>query len=382
MADRPVKVFICAAEVSGDHHAARLMRQFARDGKQVSWTGLGGPAIKSAGAVMLDDLVSRSAMLINALGQVAYYWQLLGRVKQHLIAEKPDLVITVDSPAWNIHIAKVAQKLGIPVMQYVAPQLWAWAPWRAGKWRKNADAIACILPFEPEWFARKGIKAEFVGHPIFDDRSEYIPSAESVERDRAVRVVALLPGSRKQEIARLWPAMFRIAREMQRGNNDLKFITAAPDESTAAVLRAAIPADLDIEICTGGLVEATTRAQLAIIASGTATLETAVVGCPMIVIYHVPNWQWQMVGRHILTVSHISLVNILAGKELVPEYVPFNNRAEQVARRAMELLDSPARLARLRQELIELTRPLAQNKASENVAAMAYKMLAESSNKR
>ncbi len=375
MADRPVKIFICAAEVSGDHHAARLMRQFARDGKQVSWTGLGGPAIKSAGAVMLDDLVSRSAMLINALGQVAYYWKLLGRVKQHLIAEKPDLVITVDSPAWNIHIAKVAKRLGIPVMQYVAPQLWAWAPWRASKWRKNADAIACILPFEPAWFAGRGIKAEFVGHPIFDDRSEYVPTDEIVERDKFRRVVALLPGSRKQEIDKLWPAMLRIALEMQRQNKDLKFITAAPDEGVAAVLRSSIPVDLDIEICIGGLIEATARAQLAIIASGTATLETAVAGCPMIVIYHVPNWQWQMVGRHILTVSHISLVNILAGKELVPEYVPFNDRVGPVAAKAMELLDSPDRLADLRRELTELTRPLAQNKASENVAAMAYKIL-------
>ena len=379
MTDKQVKIFISSAEVSGDHHAARLMRQFARDGRKVQWVGLGGPEMENAGCILMENLISRSAMLAQALGQVAFYWKLLRRVKKILISEKPDLVITVDSPAWNIHIAKVARKLGIPVMQYAAPQLWAWAPWRASKWRKNADRIACILPFEPEWFAKKNINATFVGHPLFDDRTVYHKPEVSVDNnsgdDTEPITVALLPGSRKHEIDKLWKPMLEIAQRLRCHFGEITFLTAAPNPEIVQRLAQDIPADMNVEFCQQGLVEATTRADLAIIASGTATLETAVAGCPMIVIYHVPNWQWHMIGKVLLTVKYISLVNILAGKELVPEFVPFNNRIKEVSETAAALLNNPAKMEKVRNELLTLTRSIAENKASVNVAQMAYELL-------
>lgn len=379
MPPRPLKIFISAAEVSGDHHAARLIRQFARDGKSVTCIGLGGPKMVEAGCYLYENLISRSAMLAEAIGQVVFYWKLLGRVKKILSQEKPDLVITVDSPAWNIHVAKVAHRLGIPVIQYAAPQLWAWAPWRAGKWRKNTDRIASILPFEPEWFARKGIKATFVGHPLFDDRPEYIRPEKEVDHesgdDTTAYTVALLPGSRKHEVEKLWPGMIKIAEQLRRQFSDISFISAVANTEVEKFLTDSIPDEIKIEFCSQGLVEATARADLAIIASGTATLETAVAGCPMIVLYHVPSWQWHLVGKLLLTVKYISLVNILADKELVPEYVPFNNRVQEVNETASALLNNPGKLERIRHELLALTREISENKASVNVAGMVYELL-------
>ncbi len=379
MAQNTVTIFISAAEVSGDHHAARLIRQFKRDGKNVRFIGLGGPEMQAAGCELIENLVARSAMLTHAVFQIAFYFKLIRRVKKILAAEKPDLVISVDSPAWNIHIARAAHKLNIPTMQYAAPQLWAWAPWRAAKWRRNADRIACILPFEPDWFARKNIKAEFVGHPLFDDRPEYIKPAVTEDHDAGddnnAFTVALLPGSRKHEIQELWQPMLEIARRLREHFPDITFLSAAPDSETASQLKSMVPQDFNIEFCQQGLIEATARADLAIIASGTATLETAVAGCPMIVLYHVPAWQWHMVGKHILTIDHISLVNILAAKELVPEFVPFANRVKEVSETAAALLNNPAKLAKVKAELLELTKPIAQNKASINVAKIAYDLI-------
>ena len=379
MAQNNINIFISAAEVSGDHHAARLIRQFARDGKQVQWHGLGGESMESAGCNLLDNPVNRSAMLAHALGQIGYYWNLLGKVKKHLAENRPQLVITVDSPAWNIHIIKAAKKLGIPTMQYVAPQLWAWAPWRAAKWRNNADKIACVLPFEPDWFASKNISAKFVGHPLFDDRPEFTPpetrEINTEEDDSKQLTVALLPGSRKAEIEHLWQPMLEIANKLSKKFDSITFLTAAANDSIASLLTKDIPDGITLEICKEGLTEATTRADLAIIASGTATLETAVAGCPMIVLYHVPGWQWHLIGKRILTVNHISLVNILASKQLVPEFVPFANQTKEVTETATALLNNSAKLEAIKKELKKLTKPLAENKASENTAKLAYELL-------
>ena len=379
MSEKQFKIFVSAAEVSGDHHAARLIRQFGREGYDIEWIGLGGSEIEKSGCKLYENLVDRSVMLIEAVGQVYYYWKLLKRVKKILAEEKPDLVITFDSPAWNIHIAKRAKKLGIPVMQFAAPQLWAWAPWRAKKWRKNADKIACVLPFEPKWFAERGIKAEFIGHPLFDDRPEYIKPVEELDleagEDKKSVTVALLPGSRDRELEKLWPPMLEIAKKLREKFPDITFISASPSEEKAAGLQKLIPADMKIEFCKQGLVEATARADLAIIASGTATLETAVAGCPMIVLYHVPGWQWHLVGKRILTIKHISLVNILADKELVPEFVPFADRVKEVSETAAALLNNPSKMDKIREELLELTRPIAENKASENAVKMACELL-------
>ncbi len=378
MAQDNIKIFISAAEVSGDHHAARLMRQFTKDGKQIEWHGLGGEAMEAAGCTLLDNPVSRSAMLAHAFGQIGYYWNLLAKVKKHLAETRPQLVITVDSPAWNIHIIKAAKKLGIPTMQYVAPQLWAWAPWRASKWRNNADKIACVLPFEPDWFAAKNISAEFVGHPLFDDRPEFVPAASQEndnEEESKQLTVALLPGSRKAEIEELWRPMLEIAKNLSKKFDSITFLTAAANDKIASQLTQDIPDEISLELCKEGLIEATARADLAIIASGTATLETAVAGCPMIVLYHVPGWQWHLVGKHILTVNHISLVNILANKQLVPEFVPFASRTKEVTETATALLNNPAKLEVIRKELKKLTRPLAENTASENTARLAYDLI-------
>jgi lipid-A-disaccharide synthase len=318
-------------------------------------------------------------MMAYAFGQFFYYWNLKLKVKQYLEEIKPDLVITVDSPAWNIHIIKVAKKLGIPTMQYVAPQLWAWASWRANKWRKNVDKLACILPFEPEWFAKKNISAKFVGHPLFDDRPQYLPPTtgnDGFDDDyKKQMTVALLPGSRKAEIEHLWQPMLQIADNLQKKFGDITFLSAASDEKNASILEKTNHLGIEVEICKQGLIEAITRADIGIIASGTATLEAAVAGCPMVVLYHVPGWQWHLIGKYLLTVKHVSLVNILANKNLVPEFVPFGNRIEQVTKTVSTLLIHPEKLEVISKELLEITRPISQNKASVNAANMAYEIL-------
>ncbi len=373
MEEKPIpKIFISAAEVSGDRHAAKLIVNLRRDLHAVNCLGLGGPAMAAAGCDVIEDLVERSAMLTHAVKQVGFYKKLLTQVKQRFVEDRPDLAVVIDSPAWNFHVAKAARQLQIPVLHYIAPQLWAWGAWRANKLRKCTDKVACILPFEQQWFQDRNIDAVYVGHPLFDN-TDNITSA--VVEERSFPTVALLPGSRQHEIERLWPAMQIISRDIKNAHPLAKFVTTAPNDAMAEMLRDKADPSLDILFSDKSLEAVTRHADLALIASGTATLETAAQHCPMIVMYHVGACQWNLVGRWLLKTKWISLVNILAQRELVPELIPYGNRHKLAAQKALEILADNQGRQELRRQLEKLVQPIIKPGASQNVTNIIKDML-------
>ena len=367
-------IFLSAAEASGDAHAAKLIGRLRSVAPSVRFCGVGGAAMSAAGCDLLANVVDRSAMLAAAVGQVVFFWKLLRSIRRRFRQDPPDLVILVDSPALNFHIAKAAKSLGIPVLYYIVPQLWAWGAWRRGKLRRNTDRLACILPFEEDWFGQRQIDATYVGHPLFDDEQAISP-AELEGENKDYPNVALLPGSRKHEISKLFEPMQRIAYQIRAAYPSARFVTTTSTDSNEALLRKLASAELEINIRRDNIEAVTRYADIAIVASGTATLEVAAQSCPMIVMYRVPRWQWHLVGRWLMKTKYISLINILAGGELVPEFIPFFCNVEPIAQKALELLGDEQMRYKIRAALKELMSPIMQPGATAKVAEMAKQLL-------
>ncbi len=378
---QPKQVFISALEHSAEMHCVNLIASLHKAAPAIRFAGFGGERLAQAGCELLDNTVSRAAMIYNVLGQLGYYRKLIRQANAYFEQNRVDVVVVCDSPAFNFHIAKAAKQHGIPVVFYVAPQLWAGAPWRIGKLRRCCDRLACILPFEKDWFAARGVDAEFVSNPLFDEMN--IDLGHNLKTyagyDPTAPTVALLPGSREAEIRTLWPAMLRIAAALKKKHPGAAFIACAPDAAKCTLLKQLnqnMPdADLPVAYETGALVEAARQADFALVASGSATLQVAAAGCPMAVMYQSNKWMWHLLGRWLVRLRFLSLPNILAGKELVPEFMPYFNSIEPIIERAHGLLSTPSRLTAVSQALLELVRPLTERRASDTVADIVLDML-------
>lgn len=356
MKDSPT-IFITAAEASGDAHAAGLIEAIRRRSANARFVGTGGPAMAAAGCEMIAEPVSRAAMTTGAFVHLGYFYKLIRQASRAMAEIRPDVHVPVDSPAMNWHIAKAARKRRIPVAYYIAPQTWAWAPWRVRKLRKLADAVACILPFEADYFGSRGVNAHYVGHPLFDD----LPPADPPDLEAAAASgrwrIALLPGSRDSEIKRHTPALLSVMDGLARRYRQADFTITAINSHAADVIRqSAGCGDLPIEV--GHTANVLKRSHFAVTASGTVTLEVAHFGVPMIIFYRVSKWPYRLIGRWLIRTPHLSLVNILAGRTLVPELMPWFGEAGEILGCAEEMLDDVGALVALRKELTQLVAPL------------------------
>jgi len=371
------RVFISAAEPSADAHCAGLITALKQTGCEIEFVGVGGPQMAAAGCELLENITGKAVMAYNAFGHIAYFYGLIKRISSFLKNNKTDLVIVCDSPAFNFHVAKAAKKLGIKTIFYVAPQLWAWAEWRIGKLRKYCDKLCCILPFEQEWFASRGIDAVFIGHPLLDemdaDLSQYRKRYVDFEPGKAV--IALMPGSRDAEINSLWVPMQQIAIRIKRKYPGVTFTAAAVDEKRKDILKSVRVIGFKGRYEVGSVASTARQADFAIVASGSATLQVAAAGCPMVIMYQSNKIIWHLLGRWLIKTKHLSLVNILAGKELVPEFMPYFSSIEPIAETAEKLLADRDALAQISGELIELTQPLRQGNASEKAAQIVVSLL-------
>jgi lipid-A-disaccharide synthase len=405
--------FLSAAEHSGDALGAALIEALKRRYPDARFVGVGGPRMAAAGCQLLANPVGRSAMLIGALFSESRYWmKLLKLIRSELASLKPAVVIPIDSSTANLRVAAVAKGQGIPVCYYVAPQLWASRPWRMAKLKVRVDTLCCVLPFEEAYFRRHGVNAVYVGHPMFDvpaDGPETdpggidpplpgLPSPAELGTLRAagdpwqaIRAfkphgadpqaapprIAIFPGSRRAEIDANLPPMLSILSEIKGHYPRVSFVAVAPSEERAWQIRKYLrhgntPVDIRV-----GLTDAVIRwADLVLVKSGTATLQVARQHKPMIVLYAAAAWKWHLFARHIINTKYIALVNILADRELVAEYIPFYGSPLPVAREALELLERPELRRILSQELAQLVAPLAPHvgpdgqvlKAAERVA--------------
>ena len=260
----------------------------------------------------------------------------------------------------------------------MAPQLWAWAPWRIGKLRKCCDKLCCILPFEQDWFTSRGVPAEFVGNPLLD---EIAPSElKRAKRDYrsfdpASARIAIIPGSRPAEVGTLWRPMQQIAITLRKRYPNLTFTTVAVDEATRGALDSTRLMGLRTGYAIDAVYQTARSCDFALVASGSATLQVASAGCPMVIMYKTNPMLWHLAGRWLVTTKYLSLVNILAGRELVPEFMPYFGSTEPIAETVQGLFENKARLTQISSDLLAIVQPLAAKKAGSEVARIATAML-------
>ena len=375
--DKTYRIFISAAEASGDAHCGGLITALKESGYNIEFVGVGGGKMASAGCKMLETTVDKAAMAYEAFSKVGYYYKLINRITHYLKSEKIDLVIVCDSPAFNFHIAKAAKKAGIKTLFYVAPQLWAWASWRIDKLKNCCDKLCCILPFEQEWFSQRGVEAVFVGNPLLDELQSPLANSrkkyENFEPKNAT--IALMPGSRAAEINSLWRPMQQIATRIKKEYPQANFVTVAVDDKTKEILKSSQIIGFRCKYTVGSVSETSKAADFAIVASGSATLQVAAAGCPMVVMYQSSRILWQLLGRWLLKTKHLSLVNILANRDLVPEFMPYFSSINPIVETIEQLLNQKNKLIQTSSELIELAEPLVKKKARGEVSQIVLEML-------
>ena len=370
------RIFVSAAEPSADAHCASLITALKESGYGFDFVGVGGPKMAEAGCKLLEVTSGKAVMIYKAFRHVIHFYGLIKRIKNYLTGNNVDLVIVCDSPAFNFHIAKAAKKAGIKTLFYVAPQLWAWGHWRIGKLRRNCDKLCCILPFEQQWFRQRGIDAVFVGNPLLDKLD--VNSSESkkyADFKQENAKIALMPGSRTAEIDSLWLPMQRLAMRLKKKYSDAEFVTVAVDSERQKILESRQIPGFECHYNIDSVSHTAKAVDFSIVASGSATLEVAAVGCPMVIMYQSSRILWHLAGRWIVRTKYLSLVNILAGRELVPEFMPYFGSIEPIAESTELLMEDKCKLAQISSSLIELIRPLAGKEARREVAKIVIEML-------
>ncbi|OHB82868.1 MAG: lipid-A-disaccharide synthase [Planctomycetes bacterium RBG_19FT_COMBO_48_8] len=373
--DKKYRVFISAAEPSADAHCAGLIAAMQKSRPGIEFVGVGGPKMAQAGCELLENTVDKAAMIYKAFSQVARFYKIIKRISRYLKSNNVDLVIVCDSPSFNFHVAKAAKKASIKTLFFVAPQLWAWGGWRIRKLRKRCDKLCCLLPFEQDWFGQRGMDAVFVGNPLLDKLEIAHTRHEQYEDFEPEHArFALMPGSRAAEIESLWQPMQQIALRLKEKYPAATFTAVAVDARREEILRATQIPGFECQYSIDSVNKTALAVDFSIVASGSATLEVAAAGCPMVIMYQSSRILWYLFGWAMNT-KYLSLVNILSCRELVPEFMPHFISIDPIVASIERLLQDNDKLAQLSVELTRLTEPLAEKKACREVANIAIEML-------
>lgn len=371
----PRRVFITVAERSADQHAAHFVRALRSLTPDVIVDALGGEALRAAGATVHHDTVSKAAMGLAAFKRAAEVKRLLAWTEAFYREHKPDLHVCCDSWTMNVHFARLAKRHGVRVLYYISPQVWASREGRVKEIALLTDAVACILPFEEKFLTDRGVKALFVGHPLFDELPRSTNDARA--RDANARVIALACGSRGGVARANFPRQLDVARKIRDAFPAATFRVPTTPATHAFVTQSIagldwISAELDafdrvIPAC-----------DLAITVSGTATLHIAAHNVPMIVVYYGSPLAWHAIGRWMIRIRTFAMVNLLANngrdepaKHIVPEFIPWNGPVDAVANRAIAMLRDPAQLDAMRAKMKTAIATIDKPGASLNAARLA-----------
>jgi len=370
---------IVAGEPSGDAHAAALVNALRRREPQLECFGATGPLMRAAG---VESIINTDELAILGILEVTRalpkFLDVFRKLKQAAIDRAPDAVVLVDWPEFNLRLASALHRRGVKVIYYISPQLWAWRPRRIGTIKRDVDVLLSILPFEAEWFKARGVDhVEFVGHPLAGEVKARFDREEFCRRnglDPARPIVSFLPGSRHKELERILPPMLAAIERLSRVRPDVQCVIVVAPSRTIEETREIVDRQngaTAIKLVQGETREALGASDAAAIASGTATLEAALLETPMVVVYKESAMNWHTLGR-LITVSHYGLVNLVAGKEIARELMQNDLNEENLTDELLKLLDPPTN-QHARQQLAAVAHRLGEGGASERAAEVIIK---------
>lgn len=377
---RAISIFVSAGEASGDLHGAGLVRALYHQEPTARISCLGGKHLQQAGATLLvnnhDVAVVGVAEVARHLKSLLHAWRALNH---YLTSERPELAIFIDFPEFNLLLARKARRLGCKIFYYISPQVWAWRRGRVRTLRRLVDRMAVVLPFEPEFYAQYGMTVHYVGHPLLDVLSEAPTHQEACQRHRPAGtnlLVGLLPGSRTGEIRMLLPILLEAAARIQAVRPEVAFILPVAATLSAADLEqqvrefSTVPVRL-VAADTWGVIRA---CDLILTASGTVTLEAAVLGTPMVIIYRVSKLS-EPIGRLLIKARFAGLPNLIVGRAIVPELIQNAAQPQFLADTALSLLGEPKRLEQQRQGLATVGSLLGRPGVAERTARLALELV-------
>ena len=355
-------IFFSVGEPSGDHHAAHLIDELTRRRPRLRISGFGGSAMEEAGCHILFPLTSMAVMgVLAVLPLIWKFYKLVKQAERYFKLHKPDVVVLVDFPGFNWWIARKAKAAGIPVIYYMPPQLWAWGSWRIRRVRKNVDLVLSGLTFETDWYAERGIPVMYVGHPFFDEVADHRLD-NSFCREWAsdeTRTVAILPGSRRQEVLRCWPLLLNIVQRLNSRFPNVNFIVANYKESQRQFCvreYEKLQQTLPLSFFVGKTSEIIEISDCSVMVSGSVSLEMLARRTPFIALYR-SSWMTYFMGKMVIVCKYFSLPNLIAGRKIMPEYFSVGNPepvVEQIVTDMSQWLGNPESLAKATAELDEL----------------------------
>ncbi len=375
-------VFISAAEPSADIHGAALIRATRAQCPGVRFVGVAGPRMVAEGCERIFDMTRHSAMLLGALKTVGRGLRMLNTADEHLRRYPFDAAVVIDSPTLHLPLAGRAQAAGVPVLYYIAPQMWAWGSYRIYKLRHRVERVAAILPFEEQYFRDQGVDATYVGHPLAERLASQTLDRAVVGDIRAggSPVVALLPGSRKHVVSEVLPGQLEVAKRISAALPRSAFGVSVANPQVAPIIAAETSkAGVAVKQYPDNFAELIQAADLVLVASGTTALEVAFHQRPMIVMYNASRLFYHLIGRWMIHTPYLCLPNILAQREIVPEFMPYYLSTDPIADRAIELLRDAKARGRMVDELSALVDPMRATQASVTTADMLLRMIAEHS---
>ncbi len=374
------KLMIVTGEPSGDAHGAALVQALrAAASEPLEIFGATGPLLRAAGVASVIHSDDLSIMGIVEVGKVLpKFWNAYQTLKRAALERKPDAVVLVDWPEFNFRLARALHRRGLKVIYYISPQLWAWRSYRLRTIKRDVDLLLAILPFEEEWYATRGVEhVEFVGHPLAGEVRATVDRAEfcrQAKLDPKLPIISLLPGSRRKELERILPPMLEAAALISARRPEIQFVVVVAPSRTSDEVRdivratraTPLPLPSVLHITTGSARDVLAASDVAAVASGTATLEAALLGTPLVIVYKESAINWHTLGR-LITTEHFGLVNLIAGEEIATELMQDDLNGESLSNELLSLLE-PENNRVARERLREVAEQLGEGGASERAA--------------
>lgn len=373
------KLMIIAGETSGDLHGGQLVRELKALDPGLEIFGIGGDRMRAEGMELFYHVSELSFMgLAEVIGHLPFIRSVMRKLETELYARKPDAVVLIDYPGFNLRFARKVKKAGIPVVYFISPKVWAWGRGRVRQLRKFVDKMLCILPFEEEFYRGRRVNARYVGNPSMDE----VKTSQSREQfyknngiDPKRHLVGLLPGSRKQEIELILPVMLQTARMLKEKDPALQFaLGLAPGMARERIEGMIAASGLEVPVIEGPVYDLMAHSRLLQVASGTATLEAGICGTPMIIIYKTSPLTY-FIGRRLIRVPHIGLVNLVAGKRVVPEFLQGDARPGAIFLMAQILLAEGRPRQAVTAELAKIKGILGEPGAAKRAAGEIYETI-------